>query len=69
MDLSLEHPALRLESGMVHVNDCTISDEPHLPFGSVKNSGFGREGGKYSMQEMTALKWITIQLGNRAVPF
>lgn len=64
MDLSL-----RLESGMVHVNDCTISDEPHVPFGGVKNSGFGREGGKYSMEEMTELKWITIQLGKREFPF
>jgi aldehyde dehydrogenase (NAD+) len=64
MDLSM-----RLESGMVHINDCTISDEPHVPFGGVKNSGFGREGGKYSMEEMTELKWVTIQLGKRAFPF
>lgn len=64
MDLSL-----RLESGMVHINDCTISDEPHVPFGGVKNSGFGREGGKYSMEEMTELKWITIQLGRREFAF
>jgi acyl-CoA reductase-like NAD-dependent aldehyde dehydrogenase len=61
--------SLRLESGMVHVNDCTISDEPHIPFGGVKNSGFGREGGKYSMEEMTELKWITIQMGKRQFPF
>ena len=61
--------SLRLESGMVHVNDCTISDEPHVPFGGVKNSGFGREGGKYSMEEMTELKWITVQLGKRQFPF
>lgn len=60
MDLSL-----RLESGMVHVNDTTISDEPHVPFGGVKDSGFGREGGKYSWEEMTEVKWVTIQLGNR----
>ena len=61
--------SLRLESGMVHVNDCTISDEPHVPFGGVKNSGFGREGGKYSMEEMTELKWITVQMGKRQFPF
>jgi len=64
MDMSL-----RLESGMVHVNDCTISDEPHVPFGGVKNSGTGREGGRHSMEEMTELKWITIQLGEREFPF
>jgi acyl-CoA reductase-like NAD-dependent aldehyde dehydrogenase len=61
--------ALRLESGMVHINDTTVSDEPHIPFGGIKNSGFGREGGNYSMEEMTELKWITIQLGQRHFPF
>lgn len=64
MDLSL-----RLESGMVHVNDTTISDEPHVPFGGVKNSGFGREGGRYSLEELTEVKWVTIQMGKRAFPF
>ncbi|MGE5548561.1 MAG: aldehyde dehydrogenase family protein [Solirubrobacterales bacterium] len=64
MDLSL-----RLESGAVHVNDSTIYDEPHVPFGGVKDSGMGREGGKWSMEEMTETKWITIQLGQRHFPF
>jgi vanillin dehydrogenase len=64
MDLSL-----RLEAGMVHVNDCTIGDEPHVPFGGVKDSGMGREGGRWSMEEMTETKWITIQLGKRHFPF
>ncbi|SON55685.1 putative aldehyde dehydrogenase YfmT [Hartmannibacter diazotrophicus] len=61
--------SMRLESGMVHVNDCTISDEPHVPFGGVKNSGFGREGGRYSLEELTEVKWITLQMGQRAFPF
>ncbi len=61
--------ALRLDTGMVHINNTTVSDEPHVPFGGIKNSGFGREGGRYSMQEMTELKWITIQLGQRQFPF
>jgi aldehyde dehydrogenase (NAD+) len=47
--------AFSLDSGMVHLNDCTVSDEPHAPFGGVKNSGFGREGGRFSMEEMTEL--------------
>lgn len=61
--------SLRLESGMVHVNDCTITDEPHVPFGGVKSSGFGREGGRSSWEELTEQKWITIQLGKRDFPF
>ena len=57
--------AFSLDSGMVHLNDCTVSDEAHAPFGGVRNSGFGREGGRFSMEEMTELKWITSQTAYR----
>ena len=61
--------AENLESGMVHINDSSIHDEPYCPFGGCKESGFGREGGRYSMEEMSELKWITIQRGRRSFPF
>lgn len=61
--------SLRLEAGMVHVNDSSVYDEPHVPFGGVKESGMGREGGRWSMEEMTETKWITVQLGKRQFPF
>ncbi len=61
--------AYRAKDTWVHINDCTVADEPHVPFGGVKNSGVGREGGAYSMEEMTELKWITIQMGQRQFPF
>jgi aldehyde dehydrogenase (NAD+) len=61
--------SLRLEAGMVHINNCSICAEPHIPFGGVKESGVGREGGHYSIEEMTEIKWITIQLGQRQFPF
>ncbi len=61
--------SLRLESGMVHINDSSIFDEPHVPFGGIKDSGVGREGGHYSMEEMTEVKWITVQLDRRNFPF
>jgi vanillin dehydrogenase len=61
--------ALRSESGMVHINDATLSDEPHIDFGGVKESGFGREGGMASIAEMSEVKWITMQLGKREFPF
>ena len=61
--------SLRLETGMVHINDCSVLDEPHVPFGGVKDSGVGREGGRYSMDEMTEVKWITVQMGKRHFPF
>lgn len=50
-----------IEAGMLHVNGPTIMDEAHIPFGGVKDSGMGREGGHFSIEEMTELKWITIE--------
>ncbi len=58
-----------LEAGMVHVNGPSIRDEPVVPFGGVKNSGLGREGGKFSMDEFTEIKWVTIQTGQQQYPF
>jgi vanillin dehydrogenase len=61
--------ALDLEAGMVHINGPTVHDEATVPFGGVKDSGNGREGGHWSMDELTETKWITIQLGKRQYPF
>lgn len=59
----------RSEAGMVHINDTTISDEPHIAFGGNGDSGFGREGGMASMDEMSEVKWVTVQMGKREFPF
>lgn len=48
-----------LEVGMVGVNTGLISD-PATPFGGVKESGFGREGSKYGVDEYTVIKSVTI---------
>ena len=48
-----------LEVGMVGVNTGLISD-PATPFGGVKESGFGREGSKYGMDEYMTIKTITM---------
>jgi vanillin dehydrogenase len=61
--------ALELEAGMVHLNGPTIHDEATVPFGGVKDSGSGREGGRWSTDEMTEVKWVTIQMGRRPYPF
>jgi acyl-CoA reductase-like NAD-dependent aldehyde dehydrogenase len=61
--------AQRIESGIVHVNDQPIGDEPQVPFGGVKESGFGRFGGKAVVDEFTELRWITVQSGSHPFPF
>ncbi len=51
--------AERLESGMVGVNTGLISNEV-APFGGVKQSGIGREGSKYGIDEYLVLKYVCI---------
>jgi len=60
--------ARRLETGICHINDSTVNDEPPMPFGGVKNSGWGRFGGKAALEEFTELRWITIQDSLREYP-
>jgi acyl-CoA reductase-like NAD-dependent aldehyde dehydrogenase len=47
----------RVESGMVTVNSVVVSD-PRVPFGGVKNSGFGRELSRYGMLEFVNIKSV-----------
>jgi len=60
--------AHRLETGMVHINDSSVNDEAHVPFGGVKNSGMGRQNGKYSVEAFSELRWITLERGGRQYP-
>ncbi len=55
--------ARRIDSGICHVNGPTVHDEAQMPFGGVKDSGYGRFGGKAGVAEFTELRWITIQDG------
>ena len=61
--------ARRIESGMAHVNDTTIYDEPTIPFGGMKNSGLGRHGGRWSVETFTDTRWLTVERGGRKRPF
>jgi acyl-CoA reductase-like NAD-dependent aldehyde dehydrogenase len=61
--------ARRVQSGICHINGPTVEDEPQMPFGGVKASGYGRFGGKASIDEFTTLRWITVQTGPRHYPF
>jgi succinate-semialdehyde dehydrogenase/glutarate-semialdehyde dehydrogenase len=49
-----------LESGMVAINKGVISD-PAAPFGGVKQSGLGREGGFAGIEEFLEIKYIGVE--------
>jgi aldehyde dehydrogenase (NAD+) len=60
--------ARRLHTGMAHVNDSSINDEPHVPFGGIGASGLGRHGGKQGIDTFTEMRWITVERGGRHYP-
>jgi acyl-CoA reductase-like NAD-dependent aldehyde dehydrogenase len=61
--------AQRIDSGIVHINDQTVADEPQMPFGGVKDSGFGRFGGQAVVDEFTELRWVTMRGEGHPFPF
>jgi aldehyde dehydrogenase (NAD+) len=60
--------ARRLRTGMAHINDSSVNDEPHVPFGGVGFSGLGRHGGKAGIDQFTEMRWITLERGGRHYP-
>jgi betaine-aldehyde dehydrogenase len=54
----------RLQAGRVWIN-CTITGGPEMPIGGFKQSGVGRETGKYGVEEYTQIKSTHIELGAR----
>jgi acyl-CoA reductase-like NAD-dependent aldehyde dehydrogenase len=61
--------ARRLEVGIVHINDQTVNDEPQMPFGGLKDSGWGRFGLQFAGEDFTDLQWITLRDDARSFPF
>ncbi|KAJ5348012.1 Aldehyde/histidinol dehydrogenase [Penicillium brevicompactum] len=51
--------AKRIQSGAVHINSMTIHDEPALPHGGVKNSGWGRFNTEEGLNEFLVSKSVT----------
>jgi len=58
-----------IEAGMVHINDGPVDADAACPFGGCKASGQGREGGQYSINEFTEVKWVTMLKQNKQYPF
>jgi acyl-CoA reductase-like NAD-dependent aldehyde dehydrogenase len=51
--------ARRIEAGVVHVNGSTVCDDPAMPYGGMKASGYGKFGGTAVIDEFTELQWFT----------
>ncbi|MET7381584.1 aldehyde dehydrogenase family protein [Streptomyces sp. NPDC005526] len=61
--------AQQIDTGMFHVNDGTVHDEPLVPFGGEKHSGLGRLNGEATLEAFTTVKWISVQHGRSGFPF
>jgi 5-carboxymethyl-2-hydroxymuconic-semialdehyde dehydrogenase len=56
-----------IEAGMVFVNSQNVRDL-RQPFGGVKASGTGREGGEYSLEVFAEIKNVCISMGSHHIP-
>ena len=61
--------AKQIDTGMFHVNDGTVHDEPLVAFGGEKSSGIGRLNGAATVEAFTTQKWISVQHGRSGFPF
>ncbi|HZH58661.1 MAG TPA: aldehyde dehydrogenase family protein [Metabacillus sp.] len=64
-----EKLALEIESGTTHVNDMPAVLEGNVPFGGIKQSGIGRFGSEWVVDEFTITKWVSIQKSKLDYPF
>ncbi|HEX2907660.1 MAG TPA: aldehyde dehydrogenase family protein [Phototrophicaceae bacterium] len=53
----------RLNVGGVMINDVPTFRVDQMPYGGMKDSGIGREGPRFAVEEMTALKLVVINVG------
>lgn len=58
--------AERIESGTTLINESSVYWEIHTPLGGYtgKDSGHGREGGRHTLEEMTQVKTVYVDIGN-----
>jgi len=56
--------ARELESGNIHINWGPQWRQDLMPYGGLKESGFGKEGPRYAAEEMTELKMVVFHLGS-----
>ena len=51
--------AERMETGICQINGPTVFDDPSMPFGGMKSSGYGRFGGAAALDEFTEIRWLS----------
>jgi benzaldehyde dehydrogenase (NAD) len=61
----------RIPTGIVHINDQTVSDEANSPFGGVGASGTGSRvgGAAANIEAFTETRWVTMRSKPPAYPF
>jgi len=52
----------RLQMGTIHINDTSSSRVDLMPYGGVKDSGFGKEGPRYAIHDMTEERLVTLNV-------
>jgi len=59
-----------IPTGIVHINEQTVDDEPNIPFGGLGASGTGaRSGGTANLEAFTDTRWVTIRGDIAPYPF
>ncbi|NJQ01704.1 aldehyde dehydrogenase family protein [Streptomyces zingiberis] len=61
--------AQRIRTGIVHVGDQSVADEPQAPFGGFKASGYGRFGGRWGIEAFSNTRWVTMATRRPHYPF
>jgi benzaldehyde dehydrogenase (NAD) len=62
--------ARQIPTGIVHINEQTVDDEPNIPFGGLGASGTGaRFGGAANLDAFTETRWVTIRGDIASYPF
>lgn len=60
-----------VDTGKVHINEQTVSDEANVPFGGMKDSGNGSRfgGAEANIEAFTETQWVTVRSSIAPYPF